>query len=596
MGKYLIVSRVDNLMQHKELSSKYDIAFEINDFTKASVLDDSTLCNKIINEYNKVGVPAQSTMHGAFYDIILFSCDDKIRELAIKRMRQSLDIARRLKVSSVVFHTNHNPLLSSKSYDNAVINGMCQGLSALLTEYSDVNIYLENMFDNEPVILEKIAENLKKYENFGICLDWAHAIIFGGSIEKWIKSLAPYVKHLHINDNNLTKDQHLAVGSGQINWNEYAKYYNRFFKNCSVLIETNEPKDQESSILYLSKLMNPNDYDLLGGLEVEEQMLEGIFGCMNKIINEKDFNRAIVLLTELGKILVDADRTSFWYWDKDKKQYWTIAASGINKITIPEGSGIVGAAISENKIILLNDPYSDARFNPSVDKDTGYLTKSIICMPVVSDSGEVIGAYQAINKLTNSGRFSEQDTNRLALAAVFCGKTLENQLLRGQSQKDALTGLKNRRGFYEYYENYAFSKTSQLETGVIMCDIDFFKKVNDTYGHNAGDEVLKVVASTINSCVRSSDGVFRWGGEEFVLLLPGAGIDKTIALAEKIRTTIEAATIEFEEYKIKVTMSFGVDILLKECQAEDNVKRADDKLYIAKKTGRNKVVGMEESV
>ena len=123
------------------------------------------------------------------------------------------------------------------------------------------------------------------------------------------------------------------------------------------------------------------------------------------------------LLTDLGRTLVNADRASFWKWDKRTRTLWTTAAVGTEKITIPEGTGLVGKALAERRAIVTNDPYSNPDFNSDVDKKTGYVTKSILVMPISNCKGEFIGAYQAINKIGNGGKFDlEADTRRLSLA------------------------------------------------------------------------------------------------------------------------------------------------------------------------------------
>jgi len=324
-----------------------------------------------------------------------------------------------------------------------------------------------------------------------------------------------------------------------------------------------------------------------------EEILEKIFYYMNRLMGEKDFEKAMFTLTELGRTLAGCDRASFWYWDTKKKQYWTIAAWGSQKITVSEGTGIVGAAIEEKKTIVINDPYNDERFNPDVDKTSGYKTKSILCMPVTNEKGKVIGAFQAINKLDMNGldgSFGERDVKRLAMVAVFCGKTLESHMLQREAQVDQLTGLKNRRGFYEYYVDKVENTDSEKPIGVIICDIDFFKKVNDTYGHNAGDAVLIHVSDILQSNLCSEDEVVRWGGEEFVFLLEDKDLEQTAEFAESVRKQVEASVCEYADLQIKVTMSFGVDQLNRSQTSDENIKRADAKLYIAKESGRNRVI------
>ncbi|MDE5966416.1 MAG: sensor domain-containing diguanylate cyclase [Lachnospiraceae bacterium] len=323
-----------------------------------------------------------------------------------------------------------------------------------------------------------------------------------------------------------------------------------------------------------------------------EEMLEKIFDFMNQLVDEKDFSATIMLLTEMGRTLVNSERASVWYWDRNKKQYWTMAALGSERIVVPEGSGIVGASIANKETIVINEPYKDVRFNPQVDKETGFVTKSILCMPIENARGQVIGAYQAINKLEEDGEsvFGVQDVKYLTMAAVFCGKTLESHLLYTESQEDALTGLKNRRGFSEYFSDYVIPKLDEKTASLIMCDIDFFKKVNDTYGHNAGDAVLVHVAGILKDSVKDGGIVVRWGGEEFILMLLGCTESEAAACAEKIRTRVEASVCSFEGTDIKVTMSFGVKEFIKDMPLIQNIEGADARLYHAKTSGRNRVV------
>ena len=333
-----------------------------------------------------------------------------------------------------------------------------------------------------------------------------------------------------------------------------------------------------------------------------EALLEKIFYYMNQLVNEKDFKKTLLLLTDMGRTLVNAERASFWYWDREKKEYWTLVASDSEQLIVPEGSGIVGASITNNEIIMINDPYNDNRFNSKVDKETGFVTKSILCMPVTNNTGEVIGAYQAINKLDENGEsnFDELDVKRLTLAAAYSGKALESHLLYLVAHVDALTKLRNRRGFYEYYNVEIVPFLKQGQASVVICDIDFFKKVNDTYGHNAGDAVLQMVANTLQESVvgvaadlqnEAADGAaFRWGGEEFIFLLPGKTAEQAKDVAEQIRQKVEQQVCHFDGQDIRVTMSFGVQTLDEGNSVEANIEEADAKLYEAKTSGRNRVV------
>ena len=242
-----------------------------------------------------------------------------------------------------------------------------------------------------------------------------------------------------------------------------------------------EEKDRNDTIRLLTELGQTlvNDIRLEITMEMKkvtaaEDLLQKIFYYMNQLAGEKDFYNMIRLLTELGQTLVNADRASFWYWDTQNHQYWTIAALGSDRITVPEGSGIVGASISGNETILLNDPKKDPRFDVATSETANYPVQSMLCMPVTDSKGKVIGAYQALNKIDeegNAGSFDDRDLVRLTLAAVYCGKALESHILYTESHMDALTGLQNRRGFFDYcwehFEQEAVDSMSSVS--LIMC-------------------------------------------------------------------------------------------------------------------------------
>ncbi len=339
-------------------------------------------------------------------------------------------------------------------------------------------------------------------------------------------------------------------------------------------------------------------------IPTSDELLENIFTITQDLYKEMsnsetdadtDHAQIFTLLTDLGKTLVNSDRASFWKWDKRSHELWTTAAVGTGRITIPEGTGLVGKALKEKRTIITNDPYNDPDFNSSVDKSTGYVTKSILVMPISNCKGEFIGAYQAINKIGDDGKFiMEQDTKRLSLAAFICGITLESQTFLDDSHHDKLTEIKNRMGFYNDYNKEYLAILNDKEiirpVSLFICDIDFFKKVNDTYGHNAGDAMLKHVSGILRRSIRGCDGIYRWGGEEFIAMLPDTTEKEAAELAERVRISVMESVCEFEDLKMKATMSFGVTQINKFLSIEDNIKVADEKLYKAKESGRNIVI------
>ncbi|MRI82895.1 MAG: hypothetical protein C6I00_00575 [Nitratiruptor sp.] len=156
-----------------------------------------------------------------------------------------------------------------------------------------------------------------------------------------------------------------------------------------------------------------------------------------------------------------------------------------------------------------------------------------------------------------------------------------------EGKRDKLTGAINKDAFNEIIGvKIMEAKHMDQPLSMIIFDIDFFKKINDTYGHMVGDKILKEVAEVVRSNIRKSEYFVRWGGEEFIILLPGTSLKGAQMVAEKLRRVIE--THQFPEVN-RVTCSFGVTQLLQEDTIATFLERADEALYEAKREGRNRV-------
>ncbi|MCR5250002.1 MAG: GGDEF domain-containing protein [Lachnospiraceae bacterium] len=167
---------------------------------------------------------------------------------------------------------------------------------------------------------------------------------------------------------------------------------------------------------------------------------------------------------------------------------------------------------------------------------------------------------------------------------------IQNEKLDELAHRDPLTHLLNRRSMNEILlERMEILKKSGRRFTMVLGDIDDFKKVNDTYGHDAGDLVLVNVANKIVSTVGEMDAVCRWGGEEILILVQDP-LEMASVTAEKIRKNIEADTISFEDKQIRITMTFGIAESIPGYRIEHLIQQADDKLYYGKKHGKNMVV------
>lgn len=176
------------------------------------------------------------------------------------------------------------------------------------------------------------------------------------------------------------------------------------------------------------------------------------------------------------------------------------------------------------------------------------------------------------------------------LAEVEERRQLEERL-RDLAMTDALTGAANRRAFLAAAEReYARARRYRLPLAVVAIDIDHFKRINDTFGHAAGDVALQALAATCDDQIRASDYFGRLGGEEFAILLPETDREPAMALAERLRVCVAALRVTAEDAVITMTSSFGVAMLAPgDAEASNLLRRADEALYAAKHGGRNRV-------
>ncbi len=166
-----------------------------------------------------------------------------------------------------------------------------------------------------------------------------------------------------------------------------------------------------------------------------ERILDLLFSYMPKIAAERRMDSLLVLMADLGRSLVQADRCSLWLIDSDTNELWTKVAHGVKQLRIPIGAGFVGYSVKSGEALLVEDAYADERFDRRSDNLTHYRTTSVMTVPLRDGNGKVMGVYQAINKKGDSAVFSKQDLERLALTAVYSAKTIESAQLTEELQK-----------------------------------------------------------------------------------------------------------------------------------------------------------------
>ena len=217
---------------------------------------------------------------------------------------------------------------------------------------------------------------------------------------------------------------------------------------------------------------------------------------------------------------------------------------------------------------------------------------------VLEDLGSANGTFVAGRKIERH-RLSDGDVMQFGPSVVFRYAVTDGEqedMLRHlyeASVRDALTGAYNRDHFEERLRGeVAYARRHGAECSLVMFDLDHFKKVNDTYGHQGGDAALLAVAAKIRTCLRTEDVFARYGGEEFAVIFRGIDVSGVGRVGERLRQTVAALPVAFDRRPIVVTMSVGCASLAEctEKTPEALVAAADRRLYAAKRSGRNKVV------
>jgi diguanylate cyclase (GGDEF)-like protein len=225
--------------------------------------------------------------------------------------------------------------------------------------------------------------------------------------------------------------------------------------------------------------------------------------------------------------------------------------------------------------------------------DPGATLKSHLTLPLAVE-GEIIGCISLNSDQPNA--FDAQDLQFLSVIGYQMAATLKHfqrfSSIKNIALYDTLTGLYNRR----YFEERLGVETqksfySGTPLSLVMADIDHFKKVNDTFGHTGGDQVLCKTASLLKNSIRKKDMVARYGGEEFMLILPEAGLEESFIIAERIRRLVENTSFEIGQAQVHLTISMGISNFPshRAKSKEELVRMADQALYDAKRGGRNKV-------
>ena len=250
-----IIPDIDRLDDSLKLSWEYNTFFEYNDFFYPAIYQSEGETRRRINIYKSLDRDMSTdTMHGVFFDIAMTSTDEIIRNRSRVLMNNSMEIAANLGVKGVVFHTGINPGLWNRSYLDGWLDTAATWLDKLAKEYSHIDIYIENTFDKEPGVLTSLIDLLSHRKNVKLCLDYGHALLTDTEDEEWVKQMAPYVGHVHLNDHDMKEDLHLAPGKGLVDFERFEDLMEEYEVDAQVLLELNGAQEQLEALKYMTKL------------------------------------------------------------------------------------------------------------------------------------------------------------------------------------------------------------------------------------------------------------------------------------------------------------------------------------------------------
>jgi len=297
--------------------------------------------------------------------------------------------------------------------------------------------------------------------------------------------------------------------------------------------------------------------------------------------------------------LVDAQNWSLLLRNSETGELTFEIVEGENKEVLkgrrlPPGKSIVSSVVESGVPVVLGDAKADPRFNDTIDSITRFTTGSIICIPLMI-YGEVLGAIEIIN-VKDIDMFREEELPVLSILADYAAIAIKNSHYVGRIQRmsimDEYTGLYNARYLHEILDDMVLQAGGRdAPLAVAFVDLDNFKEVVDTYGHLSGSQVLKEVGGTISSCLSEEDILIKYGGDEYVILMPGADKRTALGKTESILQAIRVSEyLKAEPKPVRLTASFGIAVYPVDAATKtDLLIQADNSMYRIKKTRKNGV-------
>ncbi len=329
-----------------------------------------------------------------------------------------------------------------------------------------------------------------------------------------------------------------------------------------------------------------------------------------------DVGKALASTLELQKILqtimekisdlLQPDTWSLLMLDeKTQELYFEIAigagADKLKDVRLKLGEGIAGWVAQTGEPVLVDNVKDDPRFASRFDEVTQTDTKSVVCVPIKGRE-KILGVIELVNFL-GKGSFRKDDIPILKNLADYAAIALENaryvQRIHELTITDDCTSLYNARHLSFVLDAEIYRSTRYgYEFSVIFLDLDHFKLVNDNYGHLVGSKLLWMIGDVVKSHLRMIDYAFRYGGDEFVILLPQTSKENALSVVRRVKDLLNSKVFFTEEgLDIKVTASFGVASFPQDGRTRKEILRmADEAMYLVKNTTRNSIALAGEGI
>ena len=552
--KYSIIPLTDNFSETEELIREFGANLEYNDFFSPEIYDNDEEIERLITFYKSIDRDRSGdTLHGAFIGLDISSDDCVLRERSRALFRKSMRIAQKLGVKGVVFHTGLLGGLNLRLFADKWLEKSKGFLRELAGEFPDTEIYFENSFEQEPYVFEKLARELSDVKNFGLCIDYAHASLAKVPAWEWIETLAPYIRHIHVNDNDLQNDLHLAVGDGKIDFARFKFLLGKYCPDASVLVEVGGADKARRSIEYLERVTPCDNHSR--SVDVFDKILDiGI-----ALTAERNPDKLLDLIVDTAMSLTESDGGTLYIVEDNALKFRIVKtrSKGIDMggngdtpdfpvIPMNEEHICAYSAIT-GKSMNIADVYNCTEFDFSGPKRfdclNDYRTQSMVTIPLQNKRGSTIGVLQLINAQTN-GKIREFTAEEERIIRALGSQTaiaLENMEYLNElneqmwSFTEALTEAIDKRTPY----NASHTRKVAEYSGMIA---DYINEL-----HERGEEAEYFDEERRNQLIMSA--LLHDIGK---LVIPKSVMNKATRLGDKLETVMS----RLREIKLRAEIAF----------------------------------------